>query len=50
MIKDIIQVGNSRGIILPKKIIDMLNLDSLVKIEIKDNKIILRKPKKNEKI
>jgi antitoxin component of MazEF toxin-antitoxin module len=52
MIKDIRTIGNSKGILLPKEVIEFFNKlgTTKVKIEIKNNNVILRKPRKNEKL
>lgn len=52
MIKEIRKIGNSKGIILPKEVIEFLEElgTDKVKIEIKNKNVILRKPRKNEKI
>lgn len=52
MIKKIRQIGGSQGIILPKEVIEFFDEQETtkVKIEIKGDNVILRKPKKNEKL
>ena len=41
MIIDIIKIGNSQGIRLPKTILEQCHIDSKVDLEIKDNRIII---------
>jgi antitoxin component of MazEF toxin-antitoxin module len=52
MIVDLREIGNSKGIIIPKKVLEKTNFIGIkeLKLEIKNGKLIIRKPKKNEKI
>jgi antitoxin MazE len=51
MLVNIIQIGNSQGIRLPKSILEQLDMNNKVEMEIEDNKIILssvnKKPRAN---
>jgi antitoxin MazE len=51
MLINIIQIGNSQGIRLPKSILEQLQIDTKVDMEIEDDKIILKSvnksPRKN---
>jgi len=38
----LIKIGNSRGIRLPKSILDQCNLKGELEIEVEDNKLIIR--------
>jgi len=38
----IIKIGNSRGIRIPKPILDQLDIDTDVEIEVENNQIIIR--------
>ena len=46
MLISVVQIGNSKGIRLPKAIIDQCNISDKVDLEIKDNEIILKPIKK----
>lgn len=45
----VVQIGNSRGIRIPKRILDQLRIDGTVDLEVEGNRIILepvhRKPR-----
>ncbi|MCK4906974.1 MAG: AbrB/MazE/SpoVT family DNA-binding domain-containing protein [Spirochaetes bacterium] len=47
MLIDIVKIGNSRGIRLPKEIIKQCNIESRINLEVK-NKTIIIKPLKNK--
>jgi Growth regulator len=47
MLISVVQIGNSKGIRLPKAIIDQCNISDQIDLEIKDNEIILH-PIKNK--
>lgn len=38
----IVAIGNSKGIRLPKRLIDELNLTDIVELESRDNEIVIR--------
>ncbi|WP_143959636.1 AbrB/MazE/SpoVT family DNA-binding domain-containing protein [Litoribacter populi] len=38
------KIGNSQGIILPKEVIEMCNLEKEVEITVSENKIIIQAP------
>lgn len=42
MITKVIKIGNSRGIRIPKSIIDQSGIKTEVELEVKDNKIIIK--------
>ena len=42
MITKVIKIGNSRGIRIPKSIIDQSGLKNEVELEVKDDKIIIK--------
>ncbi len=42
MITKIVKIGNSRGIRIPKSIIEQINIDSEVELEVKNDSIIIR--------
>ena len=42
----LIDVGNSKGIILPAKLRKLIGLDKKVSIDVKDNVIIISRPEK----
>ena len=42
----LIKIGNSRGLRLPKSVIEECNLGEIVEIKIKDKKITIMNPKK----
>lgn len=44
----IVKIGNSRGIRLPKSIIDQCGFEDALEIEVKDGKIILSAYKSNQ--
>ena len=45
MITNIVRIGNSRGIRLPKSILDQCHLEGRVEIEVKDNTLIIKPAK-----
>ena len=47
MLISVVQIGNSKGIRLPKAIIEQCEINDKLDMEIKDNKIILRAVKEN---
>jgi antitoxin MazE len=46
MLVSVVQIGNSKGIRLPKAIIEQCDIDDKLDMEIKDNEIILKPVKK----
>ena len=42
MITNIVRIGNSRGIRLPKSILDQCRLEDRVEIEVEDNTLIIK--------
>jgi antitoxin MazE len=46
MLISIVKIGNSKGIRLPKAIIDQCSIDDKVDLEVKNNEIILKAIKK----
>jgi antitoxin MazE len=46
MLVSIVKIGNSKGIRLPKAIIDQCSIDDKVDLEVKNNEIILKAIKK----
>jgi len=46
MLISVVQIGNSKGIRLPKAIIEQCEINDKLDMEIKDNEIILRAVKK----
>lgn len=53
MLVSVIQIGNSRGIRIPKSILQQLNIEESVELEIHDKELLLRpiykKPRENWK-
>ncbi|QWE17265.1 AbrB/MazE/SpoVT family DNA-binding domain-containing protein [Polynucleobacter sp. AP-Nino-20-G2] len=41
------QIGNSRGVVIPKAILEQVGLDDSADLVIEGNKLVLSKPKKN---
>ena len=46
MVKKLNRIGNSKGIILDKKILDVLSINDMVELKIEKNKLVICKPKK----
>ena len=42
MITKVVKIGNSRGIRIPKSIIEQSGIESEVKLEVKNNRIIIK--------
>jgi antitoxin MazE len=47
MLVSVVQIGNSKGIRLPKTVIEQCDISDKLDMEIKDNEIILRPVNKN---
>ena len=45
----VIKIGNSRGIRIPKTIIEQMNLDEEVELEVADDKIVIKSVSKSRK-
>jgi antitoxin MazE len=50
MLISVVQIGNSKGIRLPKTVIEQCAINDKLDMEIKDNEIILRPVNKNPRV
>lgn len=46
----IVSIGNSRGVRLPKPLLEQVGIDQEVEIEVEGNALILRSPKKGTRV